>query len=86
MQNDALSKSGTRLRGNIDRLVTQHAMRRFAPANVEQLIQEHGVVFGRAQQPLAVARGCMVASWLARNRVPIHAPAALSLGFLGLKN
>src|SRR5580700_813850 len=30
-------------------------MRRFAPANVEQLLQEHGVLLGRAQQPLAVA-------------------------------
>ena len=31
-------------------------MRRFPPANVEQFLQEHGVVLGRPQQQLAVAR------------------------------
>src|SRR5258708_5558048 len=49
-----------------DRLVTQRAMRRFAPANVEQLLKEHGVVLGRAQQPLAVAR--MYGRLLAREK------------------
>jgi hypothetical protein len=41
-------------------------MRRFAPANVEQFLQEHGVVLGRPQQQLAVAR--MYGGLLAREK------------------